>query len=696
MGLLQLKRGDKEEALESFLRATTLEPRYARARMYVGVAQFQLRRVEVALQELKRASELDDKDPLPHVFASMILADQYRIADAIEEARTATRLLTYLKSLNQIANDLQGSANVGRALSLFGLEEWAQNRAQESYFPYWAGSHLFLADRYNGEFNKNSSLLQGFLTDPTVFGASNRSPTLVQSPGQYGRMLLGYGQSDEVEALIPIFRYSGLTVAPRFPLSYLVDADIQRFDFTGDPQGQQGQQGTSDGYTITAAVGARPTHELGLFFYGFDSRSDDDTVTPSIDFEQRVDTSSANAGASYRFGPTSQLWVRAGLLRHSHDIAGDFTAEPFTSVLDHRQPEYGLRQTFDVGRHRIALGYEATERDLTNPFTTFPFEGASVTTDLDFDERSQNAYISGTADLGPLRLEGDAWWQDSRRTVNVTTSGEFDGIVFPGTTSVEDRSLEKVTPRVGARYRIDDHVWVRAAYQDWIRPLGTSTLGPVATAGIPMDDRLLARGGREKRARGQFEWEGGRTYGTLYYDWKEMDNLRFSYEPFFITEDENLYKLRNFDYGQLAAEDLYEFISPPSFDGARITIAGASLEPHRHAHGLAAPALRVHRVAQHRRAGTPGNRIPYLPSHAFSPSFTYMGPMRIYATIRGVYRTERYIDEANLVLWSPGWDVASDVFWESPAKRFRVRFSLDNWLHKEKPTLYTLVGVVNF
>ena len=214
LGLLQLKRGDREAALESFLRAGTLEPRYARARMYAGVTQFQLGRVELALRELARASELDDKDPLPHVFASMILADQYRIADAIEEARTATRLLPNLKSLNQVANDLQGSANVGRALSLFGLEEWAQNRAQESYYPYWAGSHLFLADRYNGEFNKNSSLLQGFLTDPTVFGASNRSPTLVQSPGRYGRLLLGYGRSDEVEALIPIFRYSGLSVLP--------------------------------------------------------------------------------------------------------------------------------------------------------------------------------------------------------------------------------------------------------------------------------------------------------------------------------------------------------------------------------------------------------------------------------------------------------------------------------------------------
>ena len=151
-------------------------------------------------------------------------------------------------------------------------------------------------------------------------------------------------------------------------------------------------------------------------------------------------------------------------------------------------------------------------------------------------------------------------------------------IVIPGPVTIEDRSLEKVAPRLGARYRLDDHVWIRAAYPDWIRPLGTSTLGPVATAGIPIDDRLVARGGRLQRARGQLEWESERTYGTLYYDWKDMDNLRFSFEPFFITEDENLYKLRNFDYGQLAAEDLYEFISPPSFDGARIKIAGASVD----------------------------------------------------------------------------------------------------------------------
>jgi tetratricopeptide (TPR) repeat protein len=688
-GLLQLKRGEHEAALESFLRAGTLEPRYARARMYVGVAQFQLGRVELALRELARASELDDKDPLPHLLASMILADQYRIAEAIEEARLANSLLKYLKSLNQVANDLQGSANLGRSLSLFGLEEWAQSRAQESYFPYWAGSNLFLADRYNGEFNKNSSLLQGFISDPTVFGASNRSPTLVQSPGQYGRLLLGYGYSEEIDALIPIGRYSGLSVRPGFPLAWLVDADITRFDYSGD------RRGKSDGHTVTAAVGARPTHELGVFAYGFDSRADDDVETASIGYQMKVVTSSLNAGASYRFGPASQLWLRAGLLHNSHDNSGQFRAEPFTSVLDHDQPEYGVRHTFELGRHQIGWGYEAAHKELTNPFTSFPFENASITTNLVFDERSRNGYVSDTADFGPLRVQADAWWQDSRRELNVAQSGMLGSIAVPGATALEERSRKKVTPRVGARYRIGGRALVRAAYQDWIRPLGTSTLGPVATAGVPMDDRLVARGGWQKRARGQLEWAGAKTFGTLYYDWKELDNLRFGYEPFFITEDENLAKLRNFDYGQLAAEDLYEFISPPSFDGARIEIAGASLN--RILTRTFSLRLR-YEYTESRNTGQThaGKRVPYLPAHAFAPALTYMGPRRVYATARAVYRTQRYADEANLAPLQAGWDVASDIFWESPGKRFRVRFSLDNWLHEEKPTLYTLVGVVNF
>jgi len=92
--------------------------------------------------------------------------------------------MPYLKSLNQLANDQKGAANLGNSLAQFGLEDWAMNYAQESYNPFWAGSHLFLADRYTGTFNKQSELMQGYLTDPTAFGLEPL-PDAVAKPGNY-------------------------------------------------------------------------------------------------------------------------------------------------------------------------------------------------------------------------------------------------------------------------------------------------------------------------------------------------------------------------------------------------------------------------------------------------------------------------------------------------------------------------------
>ena len=73
-----------------------------------------------------------------------------------------------------------------------------------------------------------------------------------------------------------------------------------------------------------------------------------------------------------------------------------------------------------------------------------------------------------------------------------------------------------------------------------------------------------------------------------------------------------------------------------------------------------------------------------------------MSPLRIYMTQRVVYRSERFVDEANLAARRPGWDAAADWFWETPDKRWRVRFSLDNVFHKERHTLYTLVLAASY
>ncbi|MGE5096747.1 MAG: FecR domain-containing protein [Betaproteobacteria bacterium] len=695
VGILDLKRGRPEAALDSFLKASTLEPRYARAHVYAGVASYQLGRQQLALRELARASELDDKDPLPHLYASMILTDLYRMAEAMQEARTAIALLPYLKSLNQVANDIQGSANLGRSVSIFGLEEWAQHRAQESYYPYWAGSHLFLSDRYPGQFNKNSALMQGFITDPTVFGASNRFQSLVPSPGNYGRALLGYAYAEDVNARIGVARANGLAYLG-MPVAYLADFDTTNFRFT-DPASQEGPSRT---HAFTAAVGVRPLHDLGLFLYGFDTADNTTIRDPGTDFQQRLETSSANLGLHYGFTPTSQVWVRAGTLENRNEHDGILAGEPFASTTRSRVPEYQLRHTFDAGRHQLTWGVEQARKRLDFTFVS-PAAADSgfdaFLTELNFRERSRDAYVSDVFDADTrLRLQADLWWQQSRRRMSDTFSGLSGGEVIALPPEVEDRGLTRAAPRLGVRYRFAGHALVRAAYQDWIRPMGTGTLGPVTTAGIPVDDRLLAAGGRLERTRVQVEAESSaRTFWTLYADHKEIDNRRFSVSPFLISEDENLSKLRNFDFGSLASEDLYEFISAPEFDAGRIRIAGAAVN-HVLTDVLSVRARYEYTDSRNTGASFAGNHIAFHPRHAALLAATYVTPRRLFFMTRATYRTLRYTDEGNLSPRQPGWDVATDLFWESRDKRQRLRFSTDHLLHKERHPLYTFVLTLSF
>ena len=65
LGYTRLRSGDPQGALDALLRATLLEPRQARAHIYLGIAYWQLGRFEDALKEMRTASVHDPKDPLP-------------------------------------------------------------------------------------------------------------------------------------------------------------------------------------------------------------------------------------------------------------------------------------------------------------------------------------------------------------------------------------------------------------------------------------------------------------------------------------------------------------------------------------------------------------------------------------------------------------------------------------------------------
>lgn len=704
LGLLRLKQGRPDEALDAFLRAGVMEPRFARAKTFTAVAYWQLGRRGDAIATLQQAIALDDKDPVPHLFLAQIYTDLLRAGDAVQASRDAVARLPYLKSLNQLANDQQGRANFGAALAFFGLEDWALELAQQAYHPYWGGSHLFLADRYPGEFNKNSELFQGFLSDPLAFGASPRFSSLLQSPGSHGT----------AEAMLdrefyrlrsPSLTLNGLRNGV-FPVAYFVKAqraDATRFPIDvgvsnlpalHDPSGRADVRANVG----TLGLGMRPTANLGLFAYYNDTtirlrgRNEvallDDATSTSMDNRSRQ----AVAGLSYRWSPTAQTWLKVGYSEEVTDAKGYptlFYSEPLVGVLalyarpQKRFADVQLKHTFDLdGATRISAGIEhVKERQYNESAALGSLAGGNATGDIlafggfnDIDRRFTAVTLAAQHKVSPaLRLDGALTANRIRHDVTGQTQvGLLVRDIVNTDNARRDDTQRVLAPRLGAVFQPSPGVTVRAAWQDWLRPLSVSTLDSVETAGIPVEDRLVEAGGRHQRAVVQVGWTvGERTFASVRLDHLRVHNpdsagvdLRTPSLPF-------LEELRNAQLVNLTSMDVLE--ESPSFQRGRVRTAAASVN-HLFGRRLSGYAKYLHQdsAGSYTDSGAEvtGKRIPYLPRHTVVLGATYATEQRFYASGRVVYRSMRFEDQENLTARPAGWNLDLVGFWETADKRW--------------------------
>jgi Flp pilus assembly protein TadD len=680
LGVLDLKRGRPQAALDSLLKAGVMEPRYARAHVYTAVAYWQLGDVGQARSELARAGELDDKDPLPHFMAAMMAGDLLQPADAVASSRAAMQRLPYLKSLNQLANDQQGSANLGQAFAFMGLEEWARAYAQASYTPFWAGSHLFLADRYNGLYSKNSELFQGLIADPTAFGAGNRFQALVPGPARNLDLSLRYTRSDSVDGFSPQVQLSGRGAEPRPTAWYLayekVDWDLLDRPYELD--------------ALTAAFGVKPRHDLGLFLFA-DAASQDsepvgDVAGLAYDVRDELDSRRIDLGFHYELSPLSQVWLKAGHFDSDETVAGLLDFSDIRAATQVELPEFGLRHSFErAGGHQISWGVDLARRATDSRLDD---DGFFLRHDYRITERSTDLYLSDVyRATASLTLQADLFWQDQRRhAVDLPSITLFDP-PDPGTPTREERDDSRLSPRLGLAWQPDARTWLRLAWQNWLRPAGMSTLGPVATAGIPLDDRLVRRGGELDRVRLQGEWEATpTTFVTGYLDHKEVENRRFGIRPFALTELESLGKLRPRDYGQLMRDDLYEFTDTPDYAGGTIRQAGLAVN-HMLTPAWSLSARYVYSDSENMDDASLA--VPYLARHVVALGATWVDPSGWYLAGRLAHRGSRYADEANGVKLAAGVSGDLDVFWQSSDKRWLLRFSANDLFNDVRDSQYT-------
>lgn len=690
LGMLELKLGHPRQALVSFLKAGVMEPRYARVHVYTAVAYYQIGEIEQAQNELARAGELDDKDPLPHFMAAIIRSDLLRPADAVESARQAMHRLPFLKSINQLANDQQGSANLGQAFAFMGMEEWARSYAQESFNPLWAGSHLFLADRYNGLFTKNSELFQGLISDPTVFGASNRFKSLIQAPSSNLNLGLRYTRSDSLDGFSPQVEFSGYRVDPK-PLAWYLGYENVNWDLLDRPYELN---------VFTAAFGIKPSYDNGLFLFADGSRQDSQPVGAlpgfgGYDVDDRLDTRRLDVGFNHKLAPTSQVWLKAGYFSSAEKTSGTLGSDPLTSKVDVSLPEFAFRHSFETrGGHQISWGSDYGRRETEGRLRTDLFAAFGLPdfwiqhADSDIRERSWDIYLSDVYRINPsLQVQGDlAFQQHDRGADNVVTDYILATPGAPVLTS-EHKDTRQISPRLGLVYRPNEQTHMRFAWQNWVRPSTFSSLGPVATAGIPLDDRLVSRGGELNRVRLQGEWETTpSTFLTGYLDYKDIDNNRFSIRPFAVSELESLGKLRPRDYGQLMRDDLYEFVDAPDYAGGTIRTGGFAVN-HMLSKEWAVIARYVY--TDSRNSMNASLDIPYLPRHTVAVGATWVNPNGWHLAGLLTHRGRRYTDEANITSLDAGFSGDLDIFRESRDKHWLVRFSANDLFDQNRDTQYT-------
>jgi len=708
LGIVKLKQGKPEEALQSFLKAGVLQPDFARATLWTGVAYYQLGRDQNALTALERAAQLDPNDPLPHFYAAMIHTDRHEPGEAVAAARHAIALWPKLKSLNQVSSDQKGSANLGTTLERFGLEEWALSAAWQAYTPFWGGSHLFLADRTPDTYGKNSELFQGFIADPLVFGADPRRNTLVSRPdnivGARLKHAEGPQRANEIGAQL-----TGQAVSP-FPVAWFVDAEANRARPDDAPL-------KSELKNLTVGLGLKPAFDTGVFLFANRYNLDlnfTDANSAYKDTPARVEPTRVDLGLHHKFSPEAHFWMKLGYGSQDRGVVGPMaTPASLAGLLGNRptvdfdfadnneERDIQFKQAWVYGPHSLHVVLEQADGD-SDYLTTFTSRnsfgrllnfGSGVKQERGSTRLSFSDYLTLSPALQlHLQLAYTDYSQKDRQTT-ITNVVPQPQIPAPQTSKLD---TDRWSPRIGAVWNFtvsparpegstlgvptSSRATLRAAWREWLQPVGAATLDRLDTAGLPLDTRSAKPGGLLRNGRVQLEWETPRQFYLAYLEGQRLDNRTEGYVPDISAMLTELEKLRQKAPGNVAGEDLLE--GTPQYGKGHVDtlgLAGNWIVTDR----ASLYARLILRDSESRR-DNPGKQLPYLPDSTFAFGGTQYLPMNWSLGAQAVHRSTSYTAVDHATRLPAGWGLDAYATWRSPDKQWRFSVVAKN-LGRERP-----------
>jgi len=690
-GLLALQQGDAETARKELLKALVIEPRYARAQVWLAVAEYQLGERAAALDSLDRARLADPNDPLPWQIESILRNDSGEPEAAIAAARQALVRLPYLKSLNPLVSDSQGSANLGKALGDFGLEHWARAYAQQSYYPLWAGSHFFMANRYESSFSRSSELYQGYLADPLAFGASEKQAPLLRTTGSEWLAGASAQRGPVHDAGVFDVGHRGLASAP-MPIAWRVGIEGQQQD---PRDGTGSYRLLSSGMRL--GVGIKPTDRLSLLLLHFEDRTRYSVPGGLVDIDgvvfntqARSPTRRTDVGGAWRWSADEQTWFKVG--RASYGDRKALQQAP-VGAYDERSADTAdslmLRHTVQQGAQRWSAGWERSQVRLG-----FQRAYSLVTSSENSDLRFDMPWLALESTHGPWTWHAQASWPhfDMRYRSRVFAGATGDDLRAP--LLDQGGHPRRLLPRLGVSYRFAPGRALHAAYIESLHAPAANTLAPVSVGAIPIDHQYQMPGSLVRKSAVQLDWEfNARTFGYASLSQQTIANAMYSdgsllYMPNVLV-GERVESLGPLIQTAETAVDAYN--GTPLFDKGQLRQAGVALNRIIHPRWS---LLAGYTWAQTRNTGdlVPGNALPGFPRHTLVLVNVWKHGGRDYTYGSLVYRSARFTTALNGRSEAPGWSLALAHSMDLADRRWSLIGSVQTPLDgRDKPTLWLRV-----
>ena len=658
-GVLLLAQGQPEAALEALLKAGVLEPRYAKAQIYAAIAWYQLGRSDAALASLAKAKVADPNDPLPYFYEAQIQRDDLNPTGAITAARAAIDRFGFLKSLGPIATDRQGNSSLGAAYALFGLEAWAKRTAAESQHPFFAGSYLFAAERSAEPFYRNSGLIQGYLTDPTLFGASPQRSTLLATPAAFVTTGLASVRTNAVSSLTPTFIANGYRVAP-LPIAGFIQLDEPRFR-SGD------ELFSATAPSVTAAVGFRPDAHWGVFLYRDEFRPRFSEIALNTASDRIVgNVVRTDAGSQWQIDPSTAIWIRAGQATEDTEVQSN--VRTWTRNYRRQEGDAGVRMTVLRAGDEWTLGLESGRASKPGFAQVVGVRNREDSIDR-LESGGERIYASWKGGNSDLRLQADLDYSSYRldKSISSTLTTIATGAALALIDTPDELRQVAWSPRLGVAWKTSPGNTYRLAWQQLTRPASSVSLAPLDTVGISLDVPGLQPGGQLKRLRAQGEWEiGGASYITAFADRRDINNLH-DQAGFILNPTSSLAQ-----YDRLRQQGTVSLESAEALEASTLFAAGT----------IQSVGFVFEKIAGQQWSWTasyvrnwtqnalyPDVPLPHFPEHTLKFGVTWFAPHRwvLHGNMTG--RSERTVDDPASKWLDPDWDLSVSATWQDAPKR---------------------------